>query len=397
MGQQVIADEREYRRGLVLGFTLAEVLLLLLFLVLLALGAKLQGLDREREGLAATAAGAFAKLSAAEANSARLRDEVSQLNVLLETVKLAHTGDVNVALELGRERGQAQTLRDRIKDLESQLVSLAPEPKDRSRLAELVKQAKKVDPNDPIDFLERSAAGKEQEVPHGFDAPLPELLSDLKSIGPTKEERAALTRTMTSAKEIATNDPAGAIEKAWVAFRTNGGPQPVSRPASKSGHDWPPIIRLSEADGYFFPSGSAELPDRFRNALSGSVMDKLASIIEKYQVDVVEVIGHTDEQPLVVRPSNLDKTIIPYLQHQVAEPFAPSDNAGLGFARAVAVTRVLSADPRLQKLRVLPLSAAHVIDLGDLLTDGSSAAPKEDRRRIEIRVRRSASGESANR
>jgi Tfp pilus assembly protein PilV len=39
-----IADEREQRRGLVLGLTLAEVLLLLLFLLLLALAAKLQQL-----------------------------------------------------------------------------------------------------------------------------------------------------------------------------------------------------------------------------------------------------------------------------------------------------------------------------------------------------------------
>ena len=39
---QVAIDETEYRRGLVLGLTLAEMLLLLLFLVLLALAARFQ-------------------------------------------------------------------------------------------------------------------------------------------------------------------------------------------------------------------------------------------------------------------------------------------------------------------------------------------------------------------
>ena len=36
-----LVDEREHRRGLVLGLTLAEVLILLLFLLLLTLGARL--------------------------------------------------------------------------------------------------------------------------------------------------------------------------------------------------------------------------------------------------------------------------------------------------------------------------------------------------------------------
>ena len=33
------------------------------------------------------------------------------------------------------------------------------------------------------------------------------------------------------------------------------------------GHQWPPIIRMSEADGYFFKSGSAELSPTFQEAL----------------------------------------------------------------------------------------------------------------------------------
>lgn len=38
---RLASDEREHRRGLVLGLTMAEVLLLLLFLLLLALAGRL--------------------------------------------------------------------------------------------------------------------------------------------------------------------------------------------------------------------------------------------------------------------------------------------------------------------------------------------------------------------
>ncbi len=43
-----MVDEAEHRRGLTLGLTLAEVLLLLLFLVLLALAALFQSADEKR-------------------------------------------------------------------------------------------------------------------------------------------------------------------------------------------------------------------------------------------------------------------------------------------------------------------------------------------------------------
>jgi hypothetical protein len=65
-----------------------------------------------------------------------------------------------------------------------------------------------------------------------------------------------------------------------------------------------------------------------------------------------------------------------------------SDNAGLGLARAIAVAKVLRADPRLVGASVLPLSGAQLIMPGDILSDGKHAGDVETRRRIEIRVRR---------
>src|ERR1700739_233468 len=41
------------------------------------------------------------------------------------------------------------------------------------------------------------------------------------------------------------------------------------------GNQWPPIIRMSEADGYFFKSGSAELSAAFRDALTNQTPGKI--------------------------------------------------------------------------------------------------------------------------
>lgn len=112
--------------------------------------------------------------------------------------------------------------------------------------------------------------------------------------------------------------------------------------------------------------------------------------MKKYDgVNVVEVVGHTDEQPFAARPSNLDKVLPSFLRGQPSDRFVPSDNAGLGLARAVSVTRILTEDKRLGGLRILPLSGAQLIGTDDTLSASDTPEAVKKRRRIEIRVRRS--------
>ena len=73
----------------------------------------------------------------------------------------------------------------------------------------------------------------------------------------------------------------------------------------------------------------------------------------------------------------------------------PADNAGLGLVRAVSVANVLRNNPRLSGYTILPYSAAQLIDLGDVLSDGASAGDVKERRRIEIRLRRADSSSAA--
>ncbi|TBY12515.1 OmpA family protein [Rhizobium laguerreae] len=160
--------------------------------------------------------------------------------------------------------------------------------------------------------------------------------------------------------------------------------------AAKSPHEWPPIINLSEAGGYYFRSGSAELTNEFQQILSTSISNQIADNLSRYQVDVIEVIGHTDEQPLAGTGSNLDKTFIDVLDNKLPiTSLESADNAGLGLARAIAVANILKANPKLTQATVLPMSAAQLILPGDIVTPGQ-AGNVEARRRIEIRIRRRA-------
>ena len=337
-------DEREHRRGLVLGLTLAEVLLLLLFLMMLALGSRFAKLDKAKR---------------------QLEKEIAAFKgAPLETSSIESPTWAPLP-------SQPEEPVD---------VMLNVEQQERLRL--IVQAVVKIDPKDPPTVLKRA-------------------LEQFQRTGLTPESQTAMSAALDQATKLNPQDPPAAISqgvKLLAELGSKTAVEPIKQcitavsegrfPAK--GHDWPPIITLSEADKYFFQSGSANLTPEFTSKLIGTVTTRLLSIIATYDVNVIEVIGHTDEQPLVVRPSNLDTALLPYLQRTPQSPAVlPADNAGLGLARAASVVRVLTEDSRLSKLRILPLSAAQVITTGDTLSTGNAPGSVEQRRRIEIRVRRS--------
>jgi outer membrane protein OmpA-like peptidoglycan-associated protein len=157
-------------------------------------------------------------------------------------------------------------------------------------------------------------------------------------------------------------------------------------------HKWPPIINLSEAGGYYFEVGSAELSEDFKAALIDRVAPKILQIAAEYpDVDVIEVIGHTDEQIIRRRYSNLDTGLIDVLKTGEVASLVPADNAGLGISRAVAVVTRLQQDNRLRERfpRIIPMSGAQVIQVDETVSQGSGGDVRE-RRRIEIRLRKYA-------
>jgi hypothetical protein len=157
------------------------------------------------------------------------------------------------------------------------------------------------------------------------------------------------------------------------------------------GHQWPPIIELSEAGGHFFKTGSAELSPDFRATLMTKVPELIAQRMKDYNVDVIEVVGHTDEQPIAGRPSNLDQNLVPVLRNRTdIGALVPADNAGLGLARAVSVISVPRESKLLEGHKLIPLSAAQLVNTDETLALFGSSGDVRERRRIEIRLRQSS-------
>jgi len=159
---------------------------------------------------------------------------------------------------------------------------------------------------------------------------------------------------------------------------------------ASAAHDWPPIITL-EDDGYSFARGSAEVTDDFRTRLELNVARDVADLLARYDVDTVEIVGHTDETVIhPTRPSNLDtEAIAAFWGRTAPNRLIPVDNAGLGLARAIAVANILRGTGLLDEARIIPLSAAQLVLPGDLPSRGIEPADDQGRRRIEIRIRRS--------
>src|SRR4029077_11847792 len=163
----ILFQQESYKRGVVLGLTMAEVVLLILFTLLLVLAALLT--DKERE----------------------------QAKLLLERSEL----EARWALI---EKGVAELRNQHISDPEAlfrELVLAKEKAAQADRLRQQLQEASKL--NDELQVAvekERTARAAAEQRAMGHD----------------------------------------------------------------EGHKWPPIISLSEADGYFFQKGSAELSEEFK-------------------------------------------------------------------------------------------------------------------------------------
>ena len=161
---------------------------------------------------------------------------------------------------------------------------------------------------------------------------------------------------------------------------------PIGGDPSLGKHDWPPIITITEAEGYSFPTGSAYISNAFKELLTNKVAALLKENIDKYEANIVEVFGHTDEQPKSGY-SNLDVTLINAVNGRFPiDKLSTADNVGLGMARAVSVVKVLSLCPELRNIKILPYSAGQSVDNTGSLSTGLSG-DRPSRRRIEIRLR----------
>jgi flagellar motor protein MotB len=341
-----IANESEHRRGLVLGLTLAEVLLLLLFLILLAMGARLTTAEKA------------------------LADMDSGLAELRKSGGLEAADMRKIVADLGKMKELERSVQE-LKDENARVRSdLTEKSRHVSALDKFSVRARAADPNDPPALLKLVV----------------EMFEDM-GLKVERQHWEFLSEVSAEAAKAENSMPAAERHR----FRTAVVACVKSSGTTVAGHKWPPMIRLSEADGHFFAVGSAELTADFEEHLLKNVIPRLLSIAQEFQVDVIEVVGHTDEQTISPRVSNLDKELIPVLRgDREMKTLIPGDNAGLGLTRAAAVMEILRKDKQLEGFRILPLSAAQLVQTDETVSTGVAQKTNvKERRRIEIRMRKS--------
>jgi hypothetical protein len=337
--ETVVRQSNSYRQGLVLGLTMAEAILLIVFALLIALAAVWRAEHQEKVRLEA-------KLNDLETTASLGPSDPVDLDLIDKFEKLLGTADRSIiatALERIASGRSISTLTDEetsyVGEIKSELQNYDP-PEIDQQWRELVAAASVKN----LAHKLAVAAAVEQALPDQ---------SDVNNVG--------------------------------VLIG-------LGQKAQKEGsHDWPPIINLHEADGYNFEKGSAELTAVFEGRLKSIIIPELVQLTQQYGVDIIEVVGHTDEQPVSQRTSNLDRTLLDALNGapSTASPMH-ADNAGLGLSRAVSVVRSFVRDGRLPQaqIRILPLSGGQLITTSERITTGGGGEVPS-RRRIEIRLRRS--------
>jgi len=338
---RISKQSASYRQGLVLGLTMAEVMILLVFCLLIALASFLK---TERD-----------KRLAAEK-------------------------------QLHEERKTARVDRDFVD-------SVKKDP----RLAELLKQHSVAGDQGKLDEYWRELVEGASVVATARRAGLTasDVRSHMAAVKAIKEKKVDLNKVSRDAAIAASVDnavlPAGSATPAQVAMLIERGlaVQAPNSNVDSSGHKWPPIIALNDANGKFFKSGSAELDPAFQKLLLALTAPHIAELVKQYNVDVIEVVGHTDEQPIGVRSSNLDRDLVSVLSKDASiAGITPADNAGLGLARAVSVVRILRQSRELAGYKILPLSGGQLINTDETLALGDNPGDVRERRRIEIRLRK---------
>ncbi len=165
--------------------------------------------------------------------------------------------------------------------------------------------------------------------------------------------------------------------------------KPPEQPIVDKPQDQPPIILIPDAEEYKFTSGSAELNPGLKRYIRDELAQMIIENVNKYEIDVVEIIGHTDGQPVEATSGNLDKTLEKANMGLFpVEKLKPSSNVDLGLMRALAVAREL----RVTNTQVAQINL-RAYSAGQLLLPNGQAAPTNprpdrSRRRIEIRFTR---------
>jgi len=327
---RVASDEREHRRGLVLGLTMAEVLLLLLFLLLLALAANItrQGkalaeanevirklgpligqIDPSKE-ITPEIVGAAAK-DLASVPDLRRENEALRL-ALADALKREEALKAALTNTSKREEAAKTALANSSKRADALEEALVEERKHSDAFKQLEAQARKIDPNDPPAALRRGlellAAGDNARLKERSDK-LTQLEKQAQGVDPTADPQKTISvalASVRSTREGGTDAQIGGQVRERVAVlrdtehrlndRLNAAFGPKLKGWGAEIDSGSMVLRFQRPD-VLFETGSATLKPAFQTILK-ELFPEYIRILREFGDDLEEVRieGHTSSE-----------------------------------------------------------------------------------------------------
>ncbi len=155
----------------------------------------------------------------------------------------------------------------------------------------------------------------------------------------------------------------------------------------------PPILLIKDENSRFDP-GSAVIPQTMFDYITNKLVPDIESTTKTYNINTVEIIGHTDEQPIGIINSNLDNNLeVAASQGGSVSTLKAGSNADLGLMRSLAVVKELL---KIQQQNKMPGVQFRAYSAAQLILPNGEFAPippvkrqsEPNRRRIEIRFTR---------
>lgn len=288
---KLASDEREHRRGLVLGLTMAEVLLLLLFLLLLALAGRLMSQAKEL---------------------AKANDAVQVLKPIIELVKSGDQVTPETVQALARDLASVPQLR---RDNDALKSALADASKRADAFKQLEARAREINPNDPPAALRRglellASVGEARAADlQARSELLTRLEKAARMVEPNAQPQATIESALSSmqgAKQAGADAKMGGQIREQVAVLRE-----TEHEINKSlnaafgdklkawGADLEPgtLTLRFQKEGVLFEKGS-DIPKRDFKLILNELFPEYLKILSKYRDDLEEVRieGHTSSE-----------------------------------------------------------------------------------------------------
>ena len=373
-----------YRRGVIFGLTMAEILLLLIFCLLLfmaTLDEKIEELTKFNETLESQNLEYLRENKILLAQNARYKENIDVLgqdtSVPVEVYEVVTKMDDEELFKFVENSELASTLSpedfSEVFEKAEQWDTVTNQPQN-PKVDIITDLAKELKPEQLNKLIENAYVASQTDA-EVLDAALEEFNKPKEK--PPEPALAPIDPKIRELAESVSLDDLKLLAEGKMEEKV------------EAGNNWPPIISLPEAENYSFKLGSAQLTESFKGQLSNEIVNQILQTLSEYDADLIEVIGHTDLQPMsMARVTNLDKSALEYFETADKVSLRARDNAGLGYARALSVTKHLLQTPELKDYTILPYSAAQMVTPNHTITTKDDNFDSSQLRRIEIRVRR---------